>query len=97
MTSAVAICILPLAAHDGFHLVRLRLETGDFGERDGFYRRPQPVITGSFRGDAARTEASGAGLGLAIVEKAVKRMRGTLTLRNRPGRGLEVRIRLPRG
>lgn len=49
-----------------------------------------------FRGDAARTEASGAGLGLAIVEKAVKRMRGTLTLRNRPDRGLEVRIRLPR-
>ncbi|MFY8082934.1 MAG: ATP-binding protein [Rubrivivax sp.] len=49
-----------------------------------------------FRGDAARTEVSGAGLGLAIVDRAVQRMRGTLTLRNRPGRGLEVRIHLPR-
>lgn len=49
-----------------------------------------------FRGNAARTEASGAGLGLAIVDKAVQRMRGTLAFRNLPGRGLEVRIELPR-
>ena len=49
-----------------------------------------------FRGNTARTEASGAGLGLAIVDKAVQRMRGRLDFRNRPGRGLEVRITLPR-
>jgi len=49
-----------------------------------------------FRGNTARTEASGAGLGLAIVDKAVQRMRGRLDFRNLPGRGLEVRITLPR-
>jgi len=49
-----------------------------------------------FRGNAARSEPSGAGLGLAIVERAVKRMRGSLTLRNLPGQGLEACIRLPR-
>jgi two-component system osmolarity sensor histidine kinase EnvZ len=78
----------------GVHEVELVLEdTGPGVPETQLGLLTQPF----FRGDAARTEASGAGLGLAIVEKAVKRMRGTLTLRNRPGRGLEVRIRLPRG
>ena len=49
-----------------------------------------------FRGNTARTEASGAGLGLAIVDKAVQRMKGRLTFRNLPDRGLEVCITLPR-
>ncbi len=47
-----------------------------------------------FRGDIARTEATGAGLGLAIVEKNIQRMGGTLALRNREGGGLLVRIEL---
>ena len=34
------------------------------------------LTTPFFRGDAARTAATGAGLGLAIVEKAVQRMGG---------------------
>jgi len=49
-----------------------------------------------FRGNAARTEATGAGLGLAIVDKAVQRMKGRLAFSNLPDRGLEVRIVLPR-
>lgn len=49
-----------------------------------------------FRGNVARTEATGAGLGLAIVEKALQRMRATLAFQNLPGRGLEVCIGLPR-
>ena len=49
-----------------------------------------------FRGNAARTEASGAGLGLAIVDKAVQRMRGKLAFRNLPEQGLEVSVFLPR-
>ena len=49
-----------------------------------------------FRGNAARSEPSGAGLGLAIVERAVKRMHGALTFRNLPGQGLEASIRLSR-
>ncbi|MEO6625641.1 MAG: ATP-binding protein [Burkholderiaceae bacterium] len=47
-----------------------------------------------FRGDAARTSATGAGLGLAIVEKNVQRMGGALQLVNRPQGGLAVRIQL---
>lgn len=49
-----------------------------------------------FRGNTARTEATGAGLGLAIVEKALQRMHGTLAFHNLPGRGLEVTIGLPK-
>lgn len=49
-----------------------------------------------FRGQAARTAANGAGLGLAIVEKTVQRMGGQLWLANSSSGGLAVRIRLKR-
>ncbi len=49
-----------------------------------------------FRGDAARTAATGAGLGLAIVEKAVQRMGGSFELSNAPEGGLVAHIRLKR-
>ena len=49
-----------------------------------------------FRGDSARTSATGAGLGLAIVEKSIQRMGGSLDLRNRPPTGLVARITLAR-
>lgn len=55
------------------------------------------LTTPFFRGDAARTAATGAGLGLAIVEKALQRMGGTLELGNAtPGSGLVASIRLRR-
>ncbi len=41
-----------------------------------------------FRGDAARTAATGCGLGLAIVERSVQRMGGVLSLVNHSGGGL---------
>ena len=47
-----------------------------------------------FRGDAARTAATGAGLGLAIVEKSLQRMGGTLELANAPDGGLVAHLRL---
>ena len=47
-----------------------------------------------FRGDTARTAATGAGLGLAIVEKNVQRMGGALQLVNRSSGGLSARIQL---
>ncbi len=47
-----------------------------------------------FRGDAARTAATGAGLGLAIVEKAMQRMGGSLELTNAPDGGLMAHVRL---
>ncbi|MBY0468880.1 MAG: HAMP domain-containing protein [Burkholderiaceae bacterium] len=55
------------------------------------------LTTPFFRGDAARTAATGAGLGLAIVEKAMQRMGGTLELGNAvEGTGMVARIRLKR-
>jgi two-component system, OmpR family, osmolarity sensor histidine kinase EnvZ len=49
-----------------------------------------------FRGDAARSQASGAGLGLAVVRKMLERMGGQLTLSSAgvPGEGLTARVQL---
>ena len=52
------------------------------------------LTTPFFRGDAARTAATGAGLGLAIVEKSMQRMGGVLDLSNAPDGGLVARLRL---
>ena len=54
------------------------------------------LTTPFFRGDAARTAATGAGLGLAIVDKALHRMGGSLELANSNGGGLVAHIRLKR-
>ncbi len=49
-----------------------------------------------FRGDAARTAATGAGLGLAIVEKTIQRMGGVFGLANTESGGLAAHIKLRR-
>jgi two-component system osmolarity sensor histidine kinase EnvZ len=49
-----------------------------------------------FRGDAARTAATGAGLGLAIVEKTIQRMGGMFGLANTESGGLVAHIKLRR-
>jgi two-component system osmolarity sensor histidine kinase EnvZ len=49
-----------------------------------------------YRGEAARTAANGAGLGLAIVDKTVRRMGGSFALTNAPTGGLCANIRLQR-
>lgn len=54
------------------------------------------LTTPFFRGDVARTAATGAGLGLAIVDKAMQRMGGTLELSNAPDGGLIAHLRLKR-
>lgn len=54
------------------------------------------LTTPFFRGDAARTAATGAGLGLAIVEKAVGRMGGSFDIANAPDGGFVAHIRLKR-
>jgi two-component system osmolarity sensor histidine kinase EnvZ len=54
------------------------------------------LTTPFFRGDAARTAATGAGLGLAIVDKSMHRMSGTLELANAPDGGLIAHLRLKR-
>lgn len=54
-----------------------------------------PQLTKAFfRGDTARTSATGAGLGLSIVEKSIQRMGGTLSLSCPVSGGLAVLIRL---
>jgi len=54
------------------------------------------LTTPFFRGDAARTAATGAGLGLAIVDKALHRMGGSLDLANASDGGLVAHVRLKR-
>jgi two-component system osmolarity sensor histidine kinase EnvZ len=54
------------------------------------------LTTPFFRGDAARTAATGAGLGLAIVKKSLQRMDGHLELANARDGGLIAHIRLKR-
>ena len=49
-----------------------------------------------FRGDAARTAAAGAGLGLSIVDKTVQRMGGIFALTNSRSGGLVAHIQLQR-
>ena len=47
-----------------------------------------------FRGNTARTEATGAGLGLAIADKAMQRMGGSLVLANAERGGLAAHLTL---
>jgi two-component system osmolarity sensor histidine kinase EnvZ len=54
------------------------------------------LTTPFYRGDVARTSAGGAGLGLAIVEKSLQRMGGSLELANAPDGGLMANIKLRR-
>jgi two-component system osmolarity sensor histidine kinase EnvZ len=55
-----------------------------------------PNLTKPFyRGDAARTAATGAGLGLSIVEKTIRRMGGKFGVYNSSIGGLSARIQLP--
>ncbi|MDO8419055.1 MAG: ATP-binding protein [Rubrivivax sp.] len=54
------------------------------------------LTTPFFRGDAARTAATGAGLGLAIVDKSMQRMGGTLELANPTDGGLVAHLRFKR-
>jgi two-component system osmolarity sensor histidine kinase EnvZ len=54
------------------------------------------LTTPFYRGDAARTAATGAGLGLAIVEKSMHRMGGQLELANAANGGLVAYLRFRR-
>ena len=46
-----------------------------------------------FRGDAARSAATGSGLGLTIVERSVQRMGGTFSVANHPSGGLLAQMK----
>ena len=69
--------------HDGWVLLRVR-DHGPGVSEETLKNLTQPF----FRGDAARTSATGAGLGLAIVERSVQRMGGTFSVFNNTNGGL---------
>ncbi|MBS0448490.1 MAG: HAMP domain-containing protein [Proteobacteria bacterium] len=54
------------------------------------------LTTPFFRGDTARTAATGAGLGLAIVDKTLQRMGGSLEIENAADGGFVAHVRLKR-
>ena len=76
---------------EGRHAVIAVLDRGPGIAPQEVERLKQPFT----RGEAARTGAGGAGLGLAIVERILAAQGGTLTLRPRAGGGLAAEIRLP--
>jgi two-component system, OmpR family, osmolarity sensor histidine kinase EnvZ len=55
------------------------------------------ITTPFFRGEVARTAATGAGLGLTIVEKSMQRMGGELQIENSEDLGLLVKLKLQMG
>jgi two-component system osmolarity sensor histidine kinase EnvZ len=79
-------------AYDSWVLIKVR-DHGKGVAPDLLSRLTNPF----FRGDAARTAATGAGLGLAIVEKTVQRMGGMFSLSNTSSGGLAAHIKLRRG
>lgn len=78
-------------AKDKWVLVKVR-DHGIGVAPEQLFQLTQPF----FRGEAARTAANGAGLGLAIVEKTMQRMGGTFQIANSRSGGLSANLRLQR-
>lgn len=89
---------------DGLVLIRvrayqignlLRIEIQDSGAGIA-YADIQRLLRPFARGESARTGVSGAGLGLAIVERLLGQVGGRLELMSKPGEGLLARIEIPK-
>ncbi len=93
-TPETGIALVDIAAKERDQWVRIKVR--DHGL--GVSAEMLPKLTRPFfRGDAARTAATGAGLGLAIVEKTVQRMGGIFGLANTASGGLAAHIKLRAG
>lgn len=68
----------------------------DYGQGVAPEKLPH-LTTPFYRGDAARTAATGAGLGLSVVNKALQRIEGDLALANARDGGLMAHLRLKAG
>ena len=89
--TGVAVVDIVAKANDKWVLLRVR----DHGQ--GVSPEQLANLTKPFyRGEAARTAANGAGLGLAIVEKTILSMGGTFVLSNALSGGLAANIKLQR-
>jgi two-component system osmolarity sensor histidine kinase EnvZ len=83
---------IDITCNAGSDLVRIEVADHGIGVPESEMERLVRPFT---RMDLARSQANGAGLGLAIVERIVKRHAGKLRLFNRQGGGLAVEIMLP--
>ena len=93
-TPETGIALLDIDAKERDHWVHIKVR--DHGQ--GVSSENLPKLTRPFfRGDAARTAATGAGLGLAIVEKTIHRMGGIFSLANTTSGGLAAHISLRSG
>ena len=92
-SAATGVAVVDIAAkvHDKWVLLRVR-DHGAGVPDEQLANLSKPF----YRGEAARTAANGAGLGLAIVEKTIERMGGTFTLNNTSSGGLAANIKLLR-
>ncbi len=91
LDSDIAVVDIVAKARDKWVLLRVR----DHGA--GVSDEQLANLTKPFyRGEAARTAANGAGLGLAIVEKTIANMGGTFVLSNTSSGGLAANIKLQR-
>jgi two-component system osmolarity sensor histidine kinase EnvZ len=79
---------------DSAALPRAMLDIADHGSGVPEHAMAQ-MLKPFTRLDSARSQANGAGLGLAIVARIVARHGGELQLSNRSGGGLHIQIRLP--
>ncbi len=89
--TGVAVLDITAKARDNWILIRVR-DHGIGVSEEQLANLTKPF----YRGEAARTAANGAGLGLAIVEKIVLRMGGTFVLSNASTGGLVANIKLQR-
>jgi two-component system osmolarity sensor histidine kinase EnvZ len=87
------IAVIDIAAKARDHWVLMRVRDHGLGvSQEQLNNLTKPF----YRGEAARTAAKGAGLGLAIVEKTVSRMGGTFVLSNSSSGGLAAHLKLHR-
>lgn len=89
--TGIALVDIAAKARDQWILIKVR-DHGTGVSPEALSKLTRPF----FRGDAARTAATGAGLGLAIVEKTIQRMGGVFRLANTESGGLAAHIRLRR-
>ena len=89
--TGIAMIDIAAIAREKWVLIKVRDHGIGVGE-DQLRQLTQPF----YRGEAARTAANGAGLGLAIVEKTIQRMGGGFQLANSSTGGLSAQIRLKR-
>ncbi|MBX9817404.1 MAG: HAMP domain-containing protein [Burkholderiaceae bacterium] len=89
--TGVAMIDIAAIARDKWVLIKVRDHGIGVGDEQ-LHQLTQPF----YRGEAARTAANGAGLGLAIVDKTIQRMGGVFKLANATSGGLTAQIRLQR-